>query len=397
MLVSLVATGGPTVYPVHMSWIDVAVASLVVIATLRGWSQGLLRQLGSFLGRVLGLVGGCYLAVEVAPHIRDTVWRPLDVILIIGVSTVAGGLLLRYFGGVFSARLRESRLGLADSGLGAAVGAVGMLVTCWFVAVLLSVVPWSSVGRSINKSVILRYVQQVLPSPPAVEGRLQAVLSEVNVPSLFSNVVAPLLSGKPPRLLATVHHVSSPSAVEPVFAWGGCDGDTSGTGFAVAPDEVVTTAHLLAGQSSVVVAGRSATVVGYDPSSDLAVLRVVGLNVSPLGVSSSPATRSSAQVVGYPTPNDRARSDAYVLGQVRAPGRDIYSGPVFLRTMDVVAAPLDPAESGAPVLVDGQVAAVIVERAVADTDLDYAVPASQLRQDLAGVTSRAVSTQRCLS
>ena len=380
-----------------MSWIDVAVGSLVVIAALRGWSQGLLRQLGAFLGRVLGLVGGCYLAVAVAPHIRSTVWRPLDVVLIIGVSTVAGGLILRYFGGVFSARLHEGRLGLADSGLGAAVGAAGMLVTCWFVAVLLSVVPWSSVGESINKSVILRYVQRALPSPPAVEGRLQAVLSEVNVPSLFANVVAPILSGKPARILPTVHHVASPNAVVTIFAWGGCDGDTAGTGFAVSSDEVVTTAHLLAGQRTVIVAGRRATVVGYDPRSDLAVLRVNGLDVTALGVSSSPATRSSAQVVGYPTPGDRARSDAVVLGQVRAPGRDIYSGAVFLRTMDVVAASLNPDESGAPVLVDGQVAAVVVERAVTDTDLDYAVPAAQLRQDLSQVSTAAVSTQRCVS
>src|ERR1035437_4792597 len=160
MLVSgVVAFGSGDVSPVQMSWIDVAIASLVVIAGLRGWSQGLLRQLGAFLGRIIGLVAGCYLAVSLAPRITAVAWRPLDIILIIGVSTVAGGLIMRYFGGVFSVRVPESRLGIADSVLGASVGVVGMLVTCWLSAAVLELVPSSTVGQSINRSLILRNIQ----------------------------------------------------------------------------------------------------------------------------------------------------------------------------------------------------------------------------------------------
>ena len=385
------------VYPVRMSWFDVVIAALVVVSGLRGWSQGLLRQLGAFVGRVIGLVGGSYLAVAVAPRAPSVVWRPLEVILIIIACTVAGGLIMRYFGGVFSNRLHEGRLGLADSVLGASVGVVGMLVTCWFVAALLTVVPWSSVGQSINKSVILKYVQRVLPSPPAVESRLQGVLSQLNVPSLFADVVAPSLAGSGHGVLSTRHHVALPSGVVTVKASGGCGLSSLGTGFVVAPNEVVTVAHLLAGEKSFVVGGRLGHVVVFDPVSDLAVVRTSGLNAAPLTLAASSPSRSSAQVVGYQSPIDRVATGAIFLGSVTGPGRDIFSGPVFTRTMDVVAASITASEYGAPVLVNGDVVGVAAARVVADTSLTYAVTLTQLRQQIAHVSSTAVSTQRCVN
>jgi uncharacterized membrane protein required for colicin V production len=398
MLVSGVeAFGSGDVYPVQMSWIDVAIASLVVIAGLRGWSQGLLRHLGAFLGRIIGLVAGCYLAVSLAPRITAVAWRPLDIILIIGVSIVAGGLIMRYFGGVFSVRIHESRLGIADSVLGASVGVVGMLVTCWFIAAVLAVVPWSTVGQSINRSLILRNIQRVLPSPPAVESRLQGVLSEINVPSLFANVVAPTLPSNLHGTFITKHHVTTPTGVVSLVAYGGCNLFHHVTGFVVAPGEVATVAHALAGEKSVQVQGHAGQVVLYDPRSDLAVVKVAGLSTSVLALGTVTAPRSLGEVVGYQTTSDRVSTGALVLGSVTAPGRDIYSGAVFSRTMDVVVAPLTTDESGAPVMVNGVVRAIVAQRAVSDTSLNYAIPVAQLRAQLSHVSPTRVSTQRCIN
>src|ERR1035438_10040744 len=100
MLVSAVTALSPgDVYPGQVSWIDVAIAALVVISGLRGWSQGLLRQLGGILGRIIGLVLGFYLAASIAPRITEAVWRPLDVVLIIVACTVACGLIVHFIGG----------------------------------------------------------------------------------------------------------------------------------------------------------------------------------------------------------------------------------------------------------------------------------------------------------
>ena len=398
MLVSAVTALSPgDVYPGQVSWIDVAIAALVVISGLRGWSQGLLRQLGGILGRIIGLVLGFYLAASIAPRITEAVWRPLDVVLIIVTCTVACGLIVHFIGGIFSNRLHEGRLGLVDSVLGAGVGVVGMLVTCWFVAALLAVVPWSSVGQSVNHSLILKYVQHVLPSPPAVEGRLQSLLDEINVPSLFANVVAPTVPALAHGALTTKDFVVSPVGVVAVEASGGCHLINNGTGFVVAPGEVVTAAHLLAGQKLVLVDSMAGRVVLFDPRSDLAVVKVLGLDAAPLSLGSPPSRGTQGDVVGYVTPGDRASSVAVYLGSLVAPGRDIYSCPVFSRTMDVIASTITTSESGSPVLVHGAVVGVVIERAVVDTTLAYAVPVAQLRAQLARMTSATVSTQRCVS
>jgi hypothetical protein len=65
--------------------------------------------------------------------------------------------------------------------------------------------------------------------------------------------------------------------------------------------------------------------------------------------------------------------------------------------MDVIASPITTSESGSPVLVRGTVVGVVIERAIVDSTLAYAVPVAQVRAQLARVTSAAVSTQRCVS
>jgi S1-C subfamily serine protease len=230
-----------------------------------------------------------------------------------------------------------------------------------------------------------------------VEGRLQSLLDEINVPSLFANVVAPTVPALAHGALTTKHFVVSPVGVVAVEASGGCHLINNGTGFVVAPGEVVTAAHLLAGQKLVMVDSMAGRVVLFDPRSDLAVVRVLGLDAAPLSLGSPPSRGTQGDVVGYVTPNDRASSVAVYLGSVVAPGRDIYSGPVFSRTMDVIASPITTSESGSPVLVHGAVVGVVIERAVVDTTLAYAIPVAQLRAQLARVTSATVSTQRCVS
>ncbi len=380
-----------------MSWIDVAIASLVVVSALRGWSRGLLRQVGALLGRALGLVGGAYLAVHLVSRITKVAWRPLDAVLIVAVTTLVGGLLMRFAGGIFSDRLHENRLGLVDSLLGASVGVVGTLLTCWFVAAIVTVVPWGTLGPSINRSLILREVGRVLPPPPAIASELQGVLDQLNVPSLFARVVAPSLPGVAHGALTTTHHVTDPAGVVTVEASGGCAIVTLDSGFVVAPGEVVTTAHALAGQKRVVVDSRPGQVVLFDPRRDVAVLRVTGLVVTPITVGADLVRGARGQLMGFAAGHDRVSSSVIALGTLSAPGRDIYSGAVFTRTVSEVITTMSPSESGAPILVHGAVAAVAVARAVYDTSLVYAVPATQVRQDLALVSPRPVSTGRCVN
>jgi len=380
-----------------MSWIDVAIASLVVASALRGWTQGFVRQLGGLLGRFAGLAGGIYLAATISPRVTVVAWRPLDMVLIVAASTVAGGLIVRYFGGVFSQRIHEGRLALADSVLGASVGAAGTLVTCWLLAALLALAPWGSVGQSIGHSAILRYVQRVLPTPPSVVSRLQIVLGPVNVPGLFADVVGPRLLLPSYGALSTTHHVTSPAGVVAVEAYDGCGLVNQATGFVVAPDEVVTTAHVVAGQRTINVAGLDGQVVYFDSYSDLAVIHVANLSLPALPLGTAVARGTPGTVVGYASFTDRASTRAIAAGTLTARSRNIYSGPVFTRSLDVVVAPVTMGEAGAPVLMHGAVSSMVIEPSVATPDVAFAVSVAQVRAALAHVSTHSVSTQRCVN
>ena len=385
------------VYPVRMSWIDVVIASLVIISAVRGWSQGVLRQIGGLLGRVLGLVGGVYLAATLSPHFAYFAWRPLDAVLIVTISTVAGGLILRFFGGVFSNRLREGHLGVIDCVLGAGVGIGATLLTCWFVAVLLAVVSWGSLGESINHSVILKYVERVLPTPPDVEGKLQTVLDQTNVPLLFASAVAPHLPSIFHGLLSSSRIATAPEGVVFLESYGGCGVTQRGTGIVVAPDVVLTAAHLLAGEKYVAVDGRIGRVVLFDSRTDVGAVRVVGLKVVPLTLGMEAARGSREQMVGFDGADHRVVSDAVALGEIHAAGRDIYSSVVFARTLDVVATPFSTAETGSPVIFHGAVSAMAVQRTNFGSAQVYAIPVAQLRRDFSRVSSHPVAHGRCVN
>ena len=201
----------------------------------------------------------------------------------------------------------------------------------------------------------------------------------------------------PIRVVSPTGTSSGPAGVVTVEANGSCHLFSQGTGFVVAPGEVVTAAHLIAGQKTVRVNSIVGRVVLFDARTDLAVVRAAGLAMTPLELGSAPPRGSLGTVVGFVAPNDRTWSAAVYLGSVVAPGRDIYSGALFPRTMDVVTSSITTSEAGAPVLVHGVVVGVVAQRAVASPRLLYAVPVNQLRAQLARVTGATVSTQRCVS
>src|SRR5204862_5564372 len=85
-----------------------------------------------------------------------------------------------------------------------------------------------------------------------------------------------------------------------------CGLGVEGSGWIAAPGLVVTNAHVVAGESDTTVtpngSGSSldATAVHYDPSNDLALLRVSGLGASPLSFAPQVTSGTAGAVLGYP-------------------------------------------------------------------------------------------------
>jgi putative serine protease PepD len=142
-------------------------------------------------------------------------------------------------------------------------------------------------------------------------------------------------------------------------------GQATGSGFVVSKDGlIVTNDHVVDGASRVrVVVGTSkqpqeATVVGADPSRDLALLKVDGhdLKTLPLGDSSSVGVGDSAYAIGNPFGLDHT----FTTGIVSALDRDLQApdGSKISGAIQTDAA-INPGNSGGPLLDgDGKVVGV---------------------------------------
>jgi S1-C subfamily serine protease len=184
-----------------------------------------------------------------------------------------------------------------------------------------------------------------------------------------------------------------------------CNEQITGTGFVVADDRVVTNAHVVAGVTEPRVSvgglgfGRRATVVYFDPRTDLAVLAVPGLDARALPLHTQPLKRGDGAVVaGFPEGGPYTTVPARVRDRQQARGRDIYDSRSVTREVYALRTSVRPGNSGGPLLLaDGSVAGVVFAAAVDDTDTGYALTESEVDAGIqAGLrATNQVSTGRC--
>jgi S1-C subfamily serine protease len=180
----------------------------------------------------------------------------------------------------------------------------------------------------------------------------------------------------------------------------------AGSAWPVAPDYLVTNAHVVAGGRTVDVDlpnGRSfaAIVVLFDPEVDIAILHVPGVGLAPLPFARvDPARGDTGAVIGYPGGQAEKTVPAAVRGLENAQGHDIYGQGLITRRIEVLQAVVIPGNSGGPV-VDrtGVVIGLVFAASTLDSNEGYALAPSQITADInAGVGHTApVSTEDCTS
>jgi uncharacterized membrane protein required for colicin V production len=383
-----------------VNWVDILIVAIVVVAAIRGWYQGAIRQALGWLGFVAGFLVGSTFAPALSTRITHAAWRPLLAIGIVIVVAYIGHFAGHILGSTIRKSIKMIKLGFVDSGVGVAVGVAGALLTCWLVAALLVATPWTAAAAGVQGSRIVKALDSALPPVPSFEAKLQTLLHNANFPSIFASVVAPSVpsGGAVPTLGRNTLAPGGPSDVVKVIATG-CTDIHQGTAFFIQPHVAVTNAHVVAGASSVSVDGAKATVALFDPVNDLAILRVPSLNLVPKHfLGSVPASGSKASVVGFPLDGSRTISPSVISGQITAQSRDIYDQQLFDRSVLVLFANVEPGNSGSPVLVNGLVVGVLVSKSLSQSSTAYAIPAATVEHDLALTPkSGSASTMSCVS
>jgi S1-C subfamily serine protease len=302
-------------------------------------------------------------------------------------------------------RLDRTLLGRVDRVAGAFVGVAQAILIVWLAGGLLAAVPLPRLAQQANNSVAVRTIAGILPPPTDIAVRLGRLLDASGLPDVFVGLEplpAPAVDlPNDPRARA-IARVAQQSTVK--VSAQACGSISSGTGFAIARDYVVTNAHVVAGGRTIRVAEGNAThdadTVLFDPELDVALLHVDNLRAPALSFAGRDPSRGAiAAAIGFPGGGAMTVIPAAVTNRYDAVGRDIYDNERVTRAILELRADIKRGDSGGPlVLADGSVGGVVFAESRTADDVGYALTPTDVAavvEPAVGRTSR-VGTGQCV-
>jgi S1-C subfamily serine protease len=385
-------------------WIIVIVA---LAAAVGGYRLGFLARVTSWVG----LAAGIYVAARFLPRIvhatdlANSMSRLLVAVLILISGAFIGQALGLILGGRLHRALPLGPVREVDRGIGAGVGAVGILVALWLILPSMAVVSgWPA--RAARTSAISQWIDSNFPRPPDALQELRRLVGDEAFPQVFGALHPGESLGPPPASSGLPATVAARAAASTVKVEGeACSRIQDGSGFAVAPDTIVTNAHVVAGEgrdsTRVIVPNRAtlpATVVMFDPVRDVAVLTVPHLGEGPLPIGAG-AVGMTGAVFGHPGGQEAlAIAPAAIRRNVTAIGRDLYDTRDSRRDVFILAADLHPGDSGGPLVSPaGAVLGVAFAIAPDRPSTAYALTSNELNGALSEPRSAAATTGSCLA
>lgn len=395
-----------------MNWVDLMVVLLALFAAVSGARQGFVVALPAFLGVLAGAIIGIRFA---APLVGDLVRNPAAQVALV-VATVVflvalGETFGVWIGRTIKDRISSPKLAGADNAFGSLVQGAVVFVVAWLVALpLTSVSGLPALASAINNSIVLGKVNDVMPAQAQrLPNDLRKLLDDSGFPQILDPFVkTPNGQVGPPdnRLQASqVVRQLRPQVLKIRGDAPSCSRALEGSGFVIAPQRVMTNAHVVAGTARVAVESGGdllpGRVVYFDPGADVAVLAVPELNVGAMDFAPVAASGGdSAIVLGYPLDGPYTATPARVRQRIDLQGPDIYDSSTVRRDVFTVRAKIKSGNSGGP-MVDprGRVIGVVFGASVQDPDTGFTLTADQVEPVVreASNRSREVGTGPCTS
>jgi S1-C subfamily serine protease len=284
-----------------MTSLDWIIVALTLAAAFAGYAQGFVVGAATLVGFAGGLFLGGRIGGLLIPSGSASPYAPLFAL----VGALLGGLILgslmETLGHGVKRRLRLPGLGFVDGMGGAALSAAVALGLAWLAGAVALQTPGAIAFRDeIQRSAILKKLNDTLPpSGP--------VLNALGRFDPFPQIDGPSAGVPAPRAaIARDPQVKAASDGVVKIQGTACGLGVEGSGWIAADDIVVTNAHVVAGQEDTTVQlggtgdRHDATAIAFDPTNDIAVLRVPGLGGRPLPLASRVRSGSQAAILGFP-------------------------------------------------------------------------------------------------
>jgi S1-C subfamily serine protease len=389
-------------------WLDIAVVAIAFVAALSGWRSGALGSLMSLVGVILGGVAGVLLAPHLVGQLggRTKLFAMLFLILaLVVIGEIAGVVVGRAVRGA----IRHGGARFVDSLVGVVLQVLVVLAAAWLLATPLTSSSQPNLAAAVRGSKVLTHVDAVVPPwlKSTVQKRLSALWDSSGLPDVLDQYSRTRIANvdPPDQSLASsaVVTIAQPSVVKVHGTAPGCHKELEGSGFVVAPNRVMSNAHVVAGADTVTVESDGqpydATVVSYDPEEDISILQVPDLPAEPLKFAEkSAAPGADALVLGYPGGGVFAATPARIRETIELNGPDIYRNTTVIRKVYTIRGVVKQGNSGGPLINrSGEVLGVVFGAAVDDNDTGFVLTADEVARQLAKIGNTArVPTGVCV-
>ena len=304
------------------TWVDIIVIGVALLAASSGWRQGAVASAMAFLGVVLGAVAGILIAPHVLDYVDGTRLR-----VIVGISVIIALVIIGEVSGMVLGRALRSSMHSpgarsVDSVIGAGLQGVAVLAAAWLLAIPLTSSSQPELAGAVRGSQVLSKVDEVAPQwLREIPKEFSALLDTSGLPDVIGpfgqTPVADVAPPDPVLQASSVVGQLQQSVLKISGVASSCQKALEGSGFVVAPELVMTNAHVVAGTDGVTVDSVGsvfdAEVVLFDSEEDVALLRVPGLRAPVLNFRADPAAPGEGAIVlGYPGGGPYTASSARV-------------------------------------------------------------------------------------
>lgn len=395
--------------------LDILLLALCLSQLVRGLRAGFIVTVFDVAGLLAGVLTALWVGPRLLPSVPQlagqTQTQALALIGLVVVAGLAGDAAFGVLGRRLGAANTAAGLRALDRLAGGAASVLIVVLAGWFVGTAVQPIVPPVVARAIEGSRILRAVDAVAPAEVGrLAGQATRVLDEAGFPRVFEGL------GPEPSLPADTPDAGIADSADVRRAAQGvvkvhalamqCGRAQEGSGWVVAPERVVTNAHVVAGSEAVTVQLRgvgdrlAGTVVIFDANLDLAVVAVPGLGADPLPRAGAQRAGTTVVAAGFPLDGPYEALPMTIRGTLRAEGEDIYGRTGVTREIYSLLGDVQPGNSGGPLLTaDGRVAGTVFAKSVTDPTTGYALTdaASDARLDAAASDTTPDPTGPCVT
>jgi S1-C subfamily serine protease len=383
--------------------LDLIAIVLIVLAVLLGIRSGALPQLLGLAGAAVAALTGLAVLPSVTPILDDipAVIRAVVVLAVLFGLVGLGEALGAAMGRSASQALGAGLLGALDRVGGAIVGAAQAVLILWLAGGVIASGPFPNLSQLAQRSTALRIVDAFLPPPTEIVVELGQVLDDSGLPNVFiglEQLPAPDIDLPSDAVASEIGELAAPSVLRVVAD--GCGQRASGTSFVVAPEFLVTNAHVVTGASTILVqtsrASFTARPVLLDLELDVALLFADGLEAPPLELASQEPRRGAiGATIGFPGGETETVKPATVAATYFATGLDVTGKARVTRRILELRARVSPGDSGGPfVLEDGTVGGLVFAESRVDPAVGYALSPLEVLERISPAIGRAEAVPR---